>query len=134
MTEQFATADIRRDRFGRPLVVPPGGGPRVAYRRTTTFVGALEDTYALQQWKQRQVAIGLGQRPDLVLAAAATDPEDKDRLNEIVEKATEHATASATTRTPLTRPTRSAVPASRNPSCTRNASISVHSMPAVAFS
>ena len=58
MTEQFATADIRRDRFGRPLVVPPGGGPRVAYRRTTTFVGALEDTYALQQWKQRQVAIG----------------------------------------------------------------------------
>jgi hypothetical protein len=101
MTEQFATADIRRDRFGRPLVVPPGGGPRVAYRRTTTFVGALEDTYALQQWKQRQVAIGLGQRPDLVLAAAATDPEDKDRLNEIVEKATEHATASATTGTSL---------------------------------
>jgi hypothetical protein len=76
-------------------VVPPDGGPRIPYRRTTTFAGALEDTYALQLWKQRQVAIGMGQRQDLVLAAAAADPDDKDRLDEIAEKATEHALASA---------------------------------------
>ena len=97
MTDQFTPAEIPRDHYGRPLVVPPGGGQRVPYRRTTTFVAALEDTYALQLWKQRQVAIGMGQRPDLVLAAAATDPADKTRLDEIVAKATEHATAAATT-------------------------------------
>jgi hypothetical protein len=95
MTELSAPTDISRDRYGRPLVIPPDGGPRVPYRRTTTFVGALEDTCGLQLWKMRQVAVGLGQRDDLVLAAAATDPEDKDRLDEIAEKATEHALASA---------------------------------------
>jgi hypothetical protein len=100
-SDQFSTADIPRDRYQRPLVVPPGGGKRVPYRRTTTFVGALEDTYNLQLWKQRQVAIGMGQRPDLVLAASAADPDDRERLNEIVDKATEHATAAATTGTSL---------------------------------
>jgi PD-(D/E)XK nuclease superfamily len=101
MSDQFTQTEIPRDHYGRPLVVPPGGGKRVPYRRTTTFVGALEDTYALQLWKQRQVAIGMGQRSDLVLAAAAIDPADKNRLNEIVAKATEHATAPATTGTSL---------------------------------
>ncbi len=101
MSDQLAPTDIPRDRYGRPLVVPPGGGKRVAYRRTTTFVAALEDAYALGLWKQRQVAIGMGQRPDLVLAAAATDPADKNRLDELVAKATEHATAAATTGTSL---------------------------------
>jgi hypothetical protein len=95
MTEPSTPTEIPRDRYGRPLVIPPDGGPRVPYRRTTTFAGALEDTYGLQLWKMRQVAVGLGQRDDLVLAAAATDPADKDRLDEIVEKATEHALASA---------------------------------------
>jgi hypothetical protein len=99
MSEPSTPTEIPRDRYGRPLVVPPDGGPRVPYRRTTTFAAALEDTYALQLWKQRQTAIGMGQRPDLVLAAAATDPDDKDRLDEIVEKATEHALASASATT-----------------------------------
>jgi hypothetical protein len=99
MTEPSTPTEIPRDRYGRPLVIPPDGGPRVPYRRTTTFVGALEDTYALQLWKQRQVAIGMGQRPDLVLATAATDPADKNRLDEIVEKATEAALASASATT-----------------------------------
>jgi hypothetical protein len=101
MTEPSTPAEIPRDRYGRPLVLLPGGGKRTPYGRTTTFAGALDDTFALQLWKQRQVAIGMGQRPDLVLAASATDPGDKNRLNEIVEKATEHATASATTGTSL---------------------------------
>jgi hypothetical protein len=95
VSDEFVPVDIQRDRYGRPLVIPPDGGPRVPYRRTTTFAGALEDTYALQLWKLRQAVVGMGLRPDLVLAAAATEPEDKDRLNEIAEKATEHALASA---------------------------------------
>ena len=37
----------------------------------------------------------MGQRKDLVLAAAAADPEDKRRLGEIADQAIEHAQASA---------------------------------------
>lgn len=105
MTDIFDTAkpEIQRDRYGRPMVKVPGSSKRVAYRRCTTFVGCLEDTYNLMLWKQRQTALGMGQRPDLVLAAAAADPGDKKLLNDIAEKACEHAfgSAAATTGTAL---------------------------------
>lgn len=99
----LVNTEIPRDRYGRPMVMAAVGTKRVSYRRTTTFVGCLEDTYNLMAWKNRQVAIGLGQRPDLVLAAASSDPDDKKRFNEITEKACEHAlsSASATTGTSL---------------------------------
>lgn len=96
----FVNTEIPRDRYGRPMVLQPGSKTkRVAYRRTTTFVGCLEDTYNLMAWKNRQVAYGMGQRKDLVLAAAAADPTDKRKLGEIAEKATEHAMASASATT-----------------------------------
>lgn len=98
-TTEFVNTEIPRDRWGRPMVVPPNGKKRVAYRRTTTFVGCLEDTYNLMAWKNRQVAYGMGQRKDLVLAAAAAERDDKRKLNEIAEKATEHAMASASATT-----------------------------------
>lgn len=94
----FVNTEIPRDRWGRPMLIPPGGrrnAKRVAYRRCTTFVGCLDDTYGLMQWKCRQVALGMGQRKDLILASAAADPDDKKTLNEIADKATEHAQASA---------------------------------------
>lgn len=95
--------DIPRDDYGRPLVIPPDGGARVAYRRVTTFVSALEDTAGLHRWHQRQLAYNLGRRPDLVLAAATTNADDKDTLDDIVDKATEPASAAATTGTALHR-------------------------------
>jgi hypothetical protein len=100
---EFVNTEIPRDRYGRPMITQPGSTKRVPYRRTTTFVGALEDTYNLQKWKMRRVAYGMGQRKDLVLAAAASDPEDKHKLNEIVENALEAAesSAAATTGTAL---------------------------------
>jgi LAGLIDADG-like domain len=98
-TADLQTTEIPRDRYGRPMVMPANGTRRVAYRRATTFVGCLEDTYNLMAWKTRQVAYGMGQRKDLVLAAAAADPDDKRKLNEIAEKATEHAMASASATT-----------------------------------
>jgi hypothetical protein len=99
-TTELVNTEIPRDRYGRPMVLPPGSKTkRVAYRRVTTFVGCLEDTYNLMNWKNRQVAYGMGQRKDLVLAAAAADPTDKRKLNEIAEKATEHAQASASATT-----------------------------------
>lgn len=95
-TTELQNVEIPRDRFGRPMVMPPGRGTRrVAYRRTTTFVGCLDDMNGLMKWKARQVALGMGQRKDLVLAAAAANPQDKKLLGDIAERATEHALSSA---------------------------------------
>jgi hypothetical protein len=106
MADPFETTEpaVQRDRWGRPVIIPPNGGKPVAYTRCTTFVGALEDTYALGRWQQRQVAIGLSQRPDLILAAAA-HRDDKERLNEVCDQAHEAAAshAAATTGTALHR-------------------------------
>jgi predicted RecB family endonuclease len=96
MTAQLTTIDpeIDRDRYGRPMVVPPGGGKKVAYTRATTYVDALEDKYALQKWQQRMVILGLVDRPDLLLSAAAHS-DDKTKLNRIAEDAIEAAKAGA---------------------------------------
>lgn len=96
---ELQNVEIPRDRYGRPMILPAKGSKRVAYRRCTTFVGCLDDTYGLMQWKNRQVALGMGQRKDLVLAAAAANPDDKKTFNEIADKATEHAMASASATT-----------------------------------
>jgi hypothetical protein len=85
---------VPRDRWGRPLVIPPEGGTPVAYTRCTTYVSALEDRYSLGRWQQRMVAIGLAERPDLLLAVAA-NRGDKDALNEITSKALDAAQAGA---------------------------------------
>ena len=97
------TQPIPRDRYGRPLVVPPGGGNPVPYTRCTTYVDCLDDTYNLGRWQQRNVAIGLAQRPDLLIAVAATDRGDKEALNKLTEQAQEaaQAHAAATTGTAL---------------------------------
>jgi len=85
------------------MVIPEGGGKPVPYSRCTTYVGCLEDTFNLSRWQQRMVALGLGQRPDLMLAVIATDPDDKDALNKLCEQALEAAKAhaAATTGTAL---------------------------------
>ncbi|MBY0440964.1 MAG: hypothetical protein K2Q25_02315 [Mycobacteriaceae bacterium] len=96
---------IPRDHLNRPLVMPPKGKGknRVAYQRTTNFVGVLENLYNLMEWKQRKTVLGMGMRKDLVLAAAAADPTDNKLLNDIAKKACEHAgsTAAATIGTAL---------------------------------
>jgi len=78
------------------MIVPPGRGTkRVPYRRTTTFVGCLDDMNGLMKWQSRQVVLGMGQRNDLVLAAAAANPDDKKTLHDIAEKAKQAAASSA---------------------------------------
>ena len=85
---------IDRDRYGRPLVVPPGGGKPVAYTRCTTYIDVLDDKFNLQKWMQRMVALGLASRPDLLLSVSA-HREDKRELDRICESAREAAAASA---------------------------------------
>ena len=85
---QFATpgGDTRRDRWGRPYIVPPDGGKEVAYTRATTVAKTLDDLYGLMGWKQRQTAVGLAQREDLLLAVRASDG-DRTVLDEVVGQA-----------------------------------------------
>lgn len=108
------TPQIPRDkRWGGPLVMPPTlpepGGvvcKRCArkwattctcqyYRRTTTFIDVLQSEWALKAWDRRMVAYGMGQRPDLVVAAAASQPAEGNELQRIADAAKEHALASA---------------------------------------
>jgi len=105
MTDTIITVDteVGRDRWGRPLITPPDGGKPVPYTRVTTYVGCLEDTYNLSRWQQRMVALGLSQRPDLMLAVSSTDPDEKKKLDNLTEQAIEAAkgTAAATIGTAL---------------------------------
>lgn len=84
----------REPRWGRPLIVPPGGGRAVAYTRVTTLAKTLEEQSALAAWKQRMTLIGASMRPDIVLSAAA-HRDDKDQLNTLAEQAMEAAQAGA---------------------------------------
>jgi hypothetical protein len=85
---------VPRDHWDRPLVVPPGGTKPVAYTRCTTFVDCLEDKFKLGRWEQRQTALGLADRPDLLLSVSA-HRGDKNALDDIVDKAKEAAKSSA---------------------------------------
>lgn len=90
---------VCRDGYKRPLVIPREGGKPVPYRRCTTYIDVLESTHNLMRWGQRQVAVGLALRPDLVMQAAVVrDPESeagKKALDRVVEAAQEAAGASA---------------------------------------
>lgn len=85
---------IPRDRWGRPLVVPPGGGKKTAYTRCTTYVDCLDDKFGLQKWMMRMTALGLASRPDLLLSVQA-HKDDKNELDKLCESAKEAAAASA---------------------------------------
>ena len=91
-----------RDRWGRPLVVPPTGGKAIPYTRATTVAETIDDRYNLELWKCRMTGLGLADRPDLLLAFT-THRDDKKKLNGLVDKAIEAAkgTAGATTGTAL---------------------------------
>jgi len=83
---------VRRDRWGRYLVLPVGGGKPTGYTRATTVAKALDDTSSLMAWGERMTAIGLSQRPDL-LAEIALAGDDKTKLNAICGRAKEHGGA-----------------------------------------
>ena len=59
---------IERDRYGRPMILPPKGKEKVPYTRATTIANSLDDASALVAWKMRMAAIGLTTRPDLLVA------------------------------------------------------------------
>lgn len=95
-------AEIARDRYGRPLIVPPGGGKPAPYTRVSTMAKALDDLSQLMLWRQRKTAEGLLRRPDLLTRVAGiiangdpdTDWRTKKDLNEVCSEATEAAGSS----------------------------------------
>ena len=58
---------LTRDRWGRPLINPPGGGRKVGYRRASGFGSPLESDYALEKWGKRQVARGIARTEKLAI-------------------------------------------------------------------
>lgn len=82
-------ADFNRDRWGRPLVIPDGGGKPVAYQRFSSHGSILEDRFALEKWKIRTTAVGLAKRDDLYAQIAACPPDDTKRLDDLVAQALE---------------------------------------------
>ena len=95
MTDGFTDTEVRRDRFGRALIVPNGGVAQVAHTRMTTIAETLDDRWALERWGKRQVAVGLAQRADLLHLVKAHKPTDRKILDEVCDKAMEAAKASA---------------------------------------
>lgn len=94
--------EIPRDRWGRPLIVPPGGGESRPYTRVSTLAKTLDDQSGLMSWKQRKTAEGLTRRPDLALRVAGalangdpdTDWPTKKALTAICSEAMDAAGAS----------------------------------------
>lgn len=77
-----------RDRYGRPLLIPPGGGERTAYTRMSTLAGFVCDDFGLSTWTQRLLAIGLGRREDLrALIAALPELNDAECSTSTLSKA-----------------------------------------------
>jgi len=95
-------AEIPRDRWGRPLIIPPDGGEPIGYTRVSTLAKALDDQTNLMSWKARKTAEGLVRRPDLLTRVAGAlangDPDSdwptKRALNDAVSEACEAAGAS----------------------------------------
>lgn len=105
MTLTGPAPTLERDRWGRPLIAPPQplGAKPVPYTRATTVAKTLDRPEGLMLWKQRMTLLGLVARPDLRIAAAATDTDNSKALNRIAEEAADAggASAAATTGTAL---------------------------------
>lgn len=82
-------AEFVRDRWGRPLIIPDGGGKPVPYGRFSSHGSVLEEKFALEKWKIRTSAIGLTKREDLFAQLAACPADDSKRLDEIMAQALE---------------------------------------------
>lgn len=86
---------IPRDRWGRPLIIPPGGGKPKPYLRASTLSGVLDDKTNLGDWKARMTGKGVAISPDLIAGFAAIEDidskEGKDTARELAEQAQERA-------------------------------------------
>jgi len=97
----MAPSEARRDRWGRYLVVPPGGGKPQGYTRATTVAKTLDDGGGLIPWKASMAITGILRRPGLMAKAEALvskhpekgpwygGDESKKAMKKLVEEAAE---------------------------------------------
>lgn len=85
--------EIKRDRWGRPLIIPLGedGKPDldakpVAFTRPSTMAKTLDDMSNLMAWKQRVTTLGLARRPDLMMRVQGIIAKHDDPLNDYTAK------------------------------------------------
>lgn len=94
---QRAEDRVKRDRWKRYLLPDPETGEEVAWTRVSTIKGCIANTFNLELWKQRQVALGLSLRPDLLTLAASVaglppgDKQAKETLNNVCRQAQDAA-------------------------------------------
>jgi len=71
--DPFDIDPIQRDRWGRPMLKPADlyDGERVAYTRASSLATAICSDYGLNKWKQRRIAKGICDRPDLAAMGSA---------------------------------------------------------------
>jgi hypothetical protein len=93
IVDDLVQQPVRRDRWGRYVVLPEGGTKPIGYTRATTIAKGIEDSGGLLNWGKRMVAIGLAQRPDLVALVSTTPDTDKKALDGICERAAEQGGA-----------------------------------------
>lgn len=84
---------VKRDRWGRYLLPNPQSGREMPWTRATTFAKTISDTFTLSMWGRRMAIKGLTMREDLYVLASSTSLDDRKTLNEIADKAAEHAGA-----------------------------------------
>jgi len=89
-------SETRRNRWGQYLVVPPGGGKPVGYRRATTVAAVTDSGDSLMPWGATAAIVGALRRPGLMhrwqaLIAEYPDPwygsdESKKACKRLVEE------------------------------------------------
>ena len=80
-------APQQRDRWGRPLIDGEG------YTRASTLAKTLDDQSNLIGWSSRMTALGLAKAPDLIALASTATESERSKLNDIVERAKDRASA-----------------------------------------
>jgi hypothetical protein len=88
---------IRRDHYGRYILPDPDDPERFdrVFTRVTTLVKAASGDHLLHLWDLRMTVLGLVSNPSLYAMIAATDPTDRNALNQLVREAQTAAGAKA---------------------------------------
>lgn len=89
----MSETQIKRDRWGRPMIPDPTTGKVRAWTRTTTLASTLSDRHALEQWSQRNIVRGFALNETLVLRAVAAG-DDRDALGQVAQAALDAAKSS----------------------------------------
>ncbi len=85
--ERSTDEKIERGRYGHYKLPDPATGEIRLWPRVTSFADTLADRRGLETWDTRNIARGIGARPDLWHLATAAGPDDHKMLDDVIEQA-----------------------------------------------